>query len=174
MQHNRVKSSTAFPSSSYYATDEDLTEKEALNKVTVALGMMLTYDTGTSLRMSDGDHLVSMTGGNKQLIISVMKDALTSKLNELNNTEVREVVPLSREQAVARIVLVATLVEDRNYRGLELASEDYVCNIEAFMQREKVSTCSFWWGSQSNSVLQDKVNKPFYRLNVKDNYKIGT
>lgn len=83
---------------------------------------------------------------------------------------------ISRENAISRLLLVANLVSSRDYLELESnSSEDAPAHIfvddddsQAIAQKLLNSDLSKW----TNNMLENVLDKPFFRLSMFDNYII--
>lgn len=78
---------------------------------------------------------------------------------------------ITREAAIARIKGVHSLATDKNYRELEFTSHDPNCDIELFVEEEQnfdISNIIQW----TDEMLGNKMDEPFYRWSIFDNYLI--
>jgi len=79
---------------------------------------------------------------------------------------------ITREQAIRRIMEIAESVILKHYRDIELATNEHDYNIAEFVNEGfdfNISDVENW----SNEILSDKMDEPFYRYSIFDNYLIS-
>jgi hypothetical protein len=87
---------------------------------------------------------------------------------------IRSTQYVSREQAIERIVLIDSLATEKRYRTLESETFDTDHDLNEFVdeyvpQSYTADMLEEW----TNTMLTDKLDKPFFRTTMFDNYLIG-
>jgi len=78
---------------------------------------------------------------------------------------------ITRESAMNRISFIHNLVENKNYVALvESSNEDVVDFFSHQSEELDISNMERW----PDNMLEDVMNKMFYRYSLFDNYFIGT
>ena len=84
---------------------------------------------------------------------------------------IQTTIEISREQATARINNILVLVKGRNYKALEEITQEPDYNLQKFVDRESCPNlpiiCTHHW---ANSMLEDKLDTPFFRFSLFENY----
>ena len=80
---------------------------------------------------------------------------------------------ISRDVATERILLVSEKVVNMDYKGLEEISYDPEYSIESFID-SFVSYSDVAIEKFTNSMLEDILDRPFFRFSMFDNYIIDT
>ena len=76
---------------------------------------------------------------------------------------------ITRERAIARIYTISNYILLKDYAGLEDAMGYEEGSIEAFINTTTRAECVENW---TNDMLADKMDEPFYRFSMFDNYLI--
>ena len=80
---------------------------------------------------------------------------------------------ISRDLAIHRILEVNLLISQRDYRGLEDCSGEYDYNLKEFVDGTVVDeVTSKVLEKWTDTMLADKMDEPFYRFSMFDNYLI--
>lgn len=85
---------------------------------------------------------------------------------------IQSTIHISREYAIERISLIHSLKQDYNYKEIQdITVED--ASVESFVDGEdipsrKMDVIEQW----TNKMLEDKMDEPFYRRSLFENYLI--
>ena len=86
---------------------------------------------------------------------------------------IRSTRRISRDLATRRILEVNLLISQRDYRGLENCSGEYDYNIKEFVDGTVVDeVTSSGLSKWTDTMIADKMDEPFFRFSMFDNYLI--
>lgn len=77
---------------------------------------------------------------------------------------------ITRERAINRIMDVTLMVIAKDYRGLEATTTETDHSLSVFIDEENVLRGSLT--NWTDKMLEDQLDKPFYRFSMFDNYHI--
>lgn len=78
---------------------------------------------------------------------------------------------VSREFAITRILFVETLLKAKNYIALEKITNEHDISMTSFVKNyEPIDSDIEMW---TDEMLGDKLDEPFFRESIFDNYLIG-
>ena len=80
---------------------------------------------------------------------------------------------ISREEAIIRIQIIVELALKRDYKELESKSFERDHSIEKFVQYFRAPIDMPYIDKWTNRMLENVVDKPFYRKSMFDNYLIS-
>jgi len=79
---------------------------------------------------------------------------------------------ISLEHAIERITQIALLIQQKKYRDIENESSEHDGDVQQFVEANSsidVSNIDNW----IDTMLEDKMDEPFFRHSIFDNYLIG-
>lgn len=82
---------------------------------------------------------------------------------------IQSTVTIKRPLALKRIERICELVQEKNYIGVESETHEHECGLQKFVDygiKFDTSTVRMW----TNDMLAKKMDQPFYRLSMFDNY----
>lgn len=80
---------------------------------------------------------------------------------------------ISRETAINRILKIDALIADKNYRELESETSEHDIDLAEYVNKaEPLNVDEETLLKWTDTMLEDKMDEPFYRLSMFDNYLI--
>lgn len=80
---------------------------------------------------------------------------------------------VTRESAISRILEVDGLLCQKHYRALEATTSEHNYDLEAFVDStEPLNVTHGCLSRWTDTMLEDKLDEPFYRWSMFDNYYI--
>jgi isopentenyldiphosphate isomerase len=86
---------------------------------------------------------------------------------------IRSTSDISRCTAVSRIIEIDKIIADKNYRELESLTSEYDIDLVSFVNNATpLNTNEDELSKWTDTMLEDMMDKPFYRFSMFDNYLI--
>jgi len=86
---------------------------------------------------------------------------------------IRSTKYLSREDMIERIKEIDYLILKKRYRDLENCTSEYDYNLRDYVDNYDIMGCDIDLTQWTDTMLEDKMDEPFYRFSMFDNYLIG-
>ena len=80
--------------------------------------------------------------------------------------------PISRDEAISRITEIYELIQNEDYKSLESMSHGEDKDLNAFVQENRNSINIGNIENFTDTMLEDIMDKPYFRTSIFDNYII--